>query len=231
MLSYGVYPDFESLRSAMEKELREHIENLKKRNAFSKRYRIEHCLRVASIGREVAEKAGLDAELLELGCLLHDIGKWDAQKPVDHGRAGALIVKPLLTEAGLDPAEVNELAQGIAMHTDGLWNPRNDKHGTKKSANGERYIVFDTEPSVLARSIGDCDNIDRFSAYRIADTLRHIDFMELSTDKQIAWIESYLSTLRELRRYHCAAEPAQHMWVENLAFQENFFMRLLDEIN
>ena len=54
-----------------------------------RRYRYHHCLRVAAIGRAVAEAEGLDADRLELACLLHYVGKFDSARPVDHGRTGA----------------------------------------------------------------------------------------------------------------------------------------------
>ena len=230
MHNYGQYPDFLSLRAAFEEKLHKHLQAVKKRSESSRRYRFEHCLRVAAIGRTVAEEAHLDAELLELGCLMHDIGKWDAHKPVDHGRAGALLVYDIATKAGLDPDEVMELAQGIAMHTDGLCNPRPDKEGTKKDARGNRYMSFTSEPSILARSIGDCDNIDRYSTYRIVDTMEHFKFMDMSSTEQKRWLYSYLGTLKELRRYHCATEAAQNIWVQNLGFQEQFCRRLAAEI-
>ncbi|MDY5273055.1 MAG: HD domain-containing protein [Arcanobacterium sp.] len=230
MKTYGIYSDFLSLRAAMEAQMRTHLMSIKKRSEGTRRYRIEHSLRVAAIGIDVAQGAGLDAELLELGCLLHDIGKWDAQKPVDHGRAGALIAEPLLLEAGIDAAEAHEVAQGIAMHTDGLWNMRPDKQGTKKDAHGTTYLTFDAEPTTLARTIGDCDNIDRYSTYRIFDTLQHFSFLELSSKEQKAWLRNYRGTLKEMQRYHCATEVAQKMWIDNLAFQDTYCQRLLTEI-
>ena len=230
MIHYGKFGSFEELRAAAEKELRRHISRLKKRSSSSKRYRIEHCLRVATIGRSVALASGLDPELLEIACLLHDIGKWDAQKPVDHGRAGALLASDFLLKSGIKKSEVREVAQGIAMHTDGMYNPRTDKQGTKKNAQGKAYAIFDSEPSVLAQSVGDCDNIDRFSAYRIADTLEHFTFMELSHAKQISWIERYLTSLNDYRRYTCATDEAQRQWIANLDFQESFFRRLLIDV-
>lgn len=230
MIHYGKFDSFEELRAAAEKELRCHIGRIKKRSAASKRYRIEHCLRVATIGRTVALASGLDPELLEIACLLHDIGKWDAQKPVDHGRSGALYAYAFLLKSGIKKSEAREVAQGIAMHTDGLCNPRKDAQGTKKNAEGKAYFIFDSEPSILAQSVGDCDNIDRFSAYRIADTLEHFTFMELSNAKQIAWIKRYLASLKDYRRYVCATDEAQRQWIANLAFQEEFFQHLLGDV-
>lgn len=205
--------------------LREHLDGAKAKKP-ARRYRFEHCLRVASIGRQVAKAEGMDADLLELGCLLHDVGKYDAEKPVDHGRAGALTVLDFLRDAGLPEVQAVELAQGIAMHTDGLCNARGDEQGTRHDRFGRQYLTFDSEPTLLARSIGDCDNIDRFSAYRIYDTLRHFDFLSMASEEQAAWIESYRGQLERELDYECATEAAQEMWVDALDFQQEFFTRL-----
>ena len=230
MRSYGKFDDYASLRRYFERKLRKHLMNVRGRSEGTKRYRFEHCLRVARIGRRVAEAEGLDPELLELGCMMHDYGKWDAVKPVDHGRAGAIAVRDLLLEAELDERDVAEITQGIAMHTDGLYNARTDKQGTKADAEGRPYLIFGSEPTVLARSIGDCDNVDRFSTYRIYDTLRHFDFLGLTSEEQIEWITGYIGTLREQREYQCATETCQKMWIASIGYQEQFMKRLLGEI-
>lgn len=196
----------------------------------AKRYRFEHCLRVAKIGRVVAERAFLDAELLELGCLLHDVGKYDAEVPVDHGRAGALVVRDWFDEVGFRGAAADEVVQGIAMHVDGLFNPREDDQGSGRNAAGVEYLRFKRPPGPVAASIADCDNIDRFGAYRIADTLAYVQFMEKSTDEQREFIEGYLENLRGLYDYECSTDAAQDLWTDRLDFQQEYFVRLLGEI-
>ncbi len=197
----------------------------------AKCYRFEHSLRVAKIGRVVAERAFLDIELLELGCLLHDIGKWDAAVPVDHGRAGALVVGDWFNSIGFTGPAADELIQGIAMHVDGLFNPRDDDQGTDQDATGRTYFRFDRVPGPVATSISDCDNIDRFSAYRIADTLNYFRFMEKSNDEQREWIGQYLEGLRAQYDYECSTDVAQEMWTDRLDFQQEYFVRLLGEIS
>lgn len=216
--------------------LRQHL--LRETTSYSRRYRFEHCLRVAQLGREVATAAGLNPDLLALGCLLHDVGKYDAEWPVDHGRAGALLVQDFLThgtpsyreQLGEDAAI--QLLQGIAMHVDGSANARPEAAdaGTADRA-GRTYLRFTEPPTVWARSIGDCDNIDRFSVYRIADTLRYWNFMELETAEQRATVEKYLTELAAQRRYRCATAAAEKLWQENLDFQTEFFTRLAHQLN
>ncbi|QRV02162.1 HD domain-containing protein [Arcanobacterium phocisimile] len=196
----------------------------------ARRYRFEHSQRVARIGRLVADGEGFDADLLALGCLLHDVGKFDAERAVDHGRAGALIADKFLTELGLPSAQRLEIVQGIAMHTDDLWNPRTDDEGTSYDVHGNPYLVFDSEPSLLARSIGDCDNIDRFGAYRVADTLKYIRFMELPTAEQRTWLAGYRGKLDWLWNQPCATATATRLWREAVDVQRSFFARLAEEI-
>ena len=221
-----MYPDFAAARVF----LYEHLAATPASEG-SRRYRYEHCLRVARIGRRVGLEAGLDADALELGCLLHDVGKYDAAVPVDHGRAGALVVKEYFDGLGFGGAAAEEIAQGIAMHVDGRFNPREDGEGTDADARGRAYLVFDREPGLVARSIGDCDNVDRFSAYRIADTLRYVDFMAKSTPEQLAFIDSYLESLRAQYDYECATTPAHELWIANLDYQWEFFQRLGAELS
>ena len=38
-----------------------------------KDYRIEHTMRVANLGKRIAEAEGLDTEALAIACLLHDV--------------------------------------------------------------------------------------------------------------------------------------------------------------
>lgn len=209
--------------------VREYLESTNASDA-AKKYRFEHCLRVARIGREVAEAEGMDADLLELGCLLHDVGKFDAEQPVDHGRAGALVAVDFLREAGLPAIQVSELAQGIAMHTDGQWNPRDDEEGTSQNAAGRAYVTFDRQPSLVARSIGECDNVDRFSAYRIYDTMQYVGFLEMSSEEQAAWIASYRENLVRVADLPCSTKTVQRMFTDAVDFQETYFDRLAADV-
>lgn len=189
-----------------------------------RKYRYFHCLRVASIGRAVAEAEQLDPNRLELACLLHDIGKFDSTRPVDHGRAGAQIVRPFLTGLGLPPAEVEEICQGIAMHTDGRWNYPED------SPDYPGHADFDHEPSILARSVGDCDNVDRFSVYRIYDTLDYREFASMKLPEQLDFIDAYRRRTQREREYRCATRSAQRLWIESLERQDHFFGQLREQL-
>lgn len=142
MEDFGRFANFAQLRDFLKDALYEHLFAAPGKSDQAKKYRFEHCLRVAKIGREIAfadstTTQPLDPQLLEIGCLLHDIGKWDATVAVDHGRAGALIAYPLLRAAGLKQTLCQELAQGIAMHVDTIWNP-GANGGTYENHAGEK---------------------------------------------------------------------------------------------
>ena len=87
-------------------------------------YRIEHSYRVAHIGAEIAAAEGFDRERTFVACLLHDIGYSldyrDKQDYRNHGRYGAAIARPFLTELGYSGAEVEEMCYGIAIHVDDM---------------------------------------------------------------------------------------------------------------
>lgn len=183
-------------------------------------YRYEHCLRVAHIGRLVAEAEGLDADRLEVACLLHDIGKYDAEVAVDHGRVGSRLARGILVELGMPGDAVDDICQGIAMHVDGKWNDSPADH--------PGHDMVDSEPSVLARSVGDCDNVDRYSLLRIHGTMSWVGFSEMTTPQAIAWIADYRAKLVKEARYECATETADAMWRAALADHDNYFSRLAE---
>lgn len=230
MKNYGKFADFARLRDFLTAALRQHLYNAAGCSEEEKRYRFEHCLRVAQIGRRVAEKENLDPQTLELGCLLHDIGKWDAKVPVDHGRSGALTAAKLFAQADLPADLCEELAQGIAMHVDGRYNPRTDCAENEENTAGEKYRFFPKPPTACAVLIGECDDIDRFGTYRICDTLRYWNFLSLSTAKQILQIDSYLARLEQMRGKTRHSETTRQLWKENIDYQIGFFSRLRGEI-
>lgn len=112
------------------------------------KYRYEHSLRVANIGLEIAEVEEANKKVVVLGCLLHDLGKFDSEKGVDHGRVSAKLARPFLETLSLSAKEVDDICYAIATHVDG-------KAG------------YDYEETLEAKIVTDADNIDRFSACKI----------------------------------------------------------------
>ncbi|MBP3222692.1 MAG: HD domain-containing protein [Actinomycetaceae bacterium] len=192
---------------------------------LTRTYRYRHCLRVAAIGRKVAEAENMDADVLELACLLHDVGKFESQRPWDHGRTGARIARTFLENLGLEEKTIDEICQGIAMHTDGLWNNPSDS----PDFNGiDEYV---SPPTMLARSVGDCDNVDRYGTYRIYDTLTYVRFDEKRISEQLEFINEYREKLDKEREYVCATHTAQELWKNALDEHDMFFEHLYDQIS
>ncbi len=181
-----------------------------------KKYRFEHTMRVANIGREIAENEGMDVEGLVIGCILHDVSYINEMKTredsMNHGREAARIARPFLEGLGFEAGRVNEICYGIAIHVD-------DK------------ADFDGERTTLALSIGDCDNIDRFDVYRIYDTLRYTKYENLTLEEATDFVDTVLSKLNEFLDMELGTKTAKKLWLEKVRFQIEFFERLKRQID
>jgi putative nucleotidyltransferase with HDIG domain len=177
-------------------------------NESTKKYRYEHSLRVAEAGRRIAESEGLDAEILALGCILHDVGTFDSiENPREHGRLSSKIAREFLYTLGLSEERIEEICYGIAIHVD-------DK------------ADFEGERTVLNESIGDSDNIDRFDVYRLYDTLQYLKFDEMAIEEQLAHVNNVIPRLRAYSEWRFATKTATAMWVDKVVFQIEFYERL-----
>lgn len=140
---------------------------------FDPKYRWHHTLRVANIGVQIAKAENANLEHVVLGCLLHDVAWFD--DPVnyrDHGRDGARVSRPFLTELGLPPEDVEAICFAVAMHVD-------DK------ADFEHPITLES------KIVSDSDNVDRFDAYRLLLYCRsEIDDLDALVEKLIPRIKT-----------------------------------------
>lgn len=180
-------------------------------NPQKKEYRFEHSLRVAAIGAKIARAEGLDEVALSLGCVLHDIAYKDGFSDVidaeNHGRSSARIARPFLLSLGLDEKLVEEICFGIAIHVDDMAD-------------------FDGERTVLAQSIGDSDNIDRFGALRTLESFLYSGFLDKSMSDKLDHLKSRAAHLREYEKLEFATPTATAMWREKLAYNLDFIDRL-----
>ena len=71
----------------------------------AKKYRLEHTMRVANIGRQIARGEGFEEGVLVIGCLLHDLSyaeTFDSKDGwMDHGRRAAQMARPFLETLAL----------------------------------------------------------------------------------------------------------------------------------
>lgn len=189
--------------------------NYMSKNQKSKKYRFEHTIRVANIGKEIAKKEGLDEEALVIGCLLHDISYINEFSLKDdwlnHGRNSAKIVRPFLMTLKLSKEQMDEICYGIAIHVDDISD-------------------FPGRRSPLAISIGDSDNIDRFDVFRIYENLENKSFEELSFKEQAEYVHNTLDKLNKYQSMELATNAATDMWVDKITFQIQFFERLKSQL-
>ena len=205
----------------MEENIRRTLEYLKEQfdqsvymsaNPRDKKYRLEHTMRVANIGRQIAEGEGFQEGVLVIGCLLHDLSYVETffnfrDDWMNHGRRAAAMARPFLEMLELSPEQIEEICYGIAIHVD-----------DEADFSGER--------SPLAVSIGDCDNIDRFDAYRIHETLLDKSFIDLPYEEQVEYVDSVLEKLNKYLEMELATRTATSLWKERISFQTLFFERL-----
>ena len=180
----------------------------------AKAYRLEHTYRVANLGRDIARREGFDETEMVIACLLHDVSyceDFGEDGWIGHGRRAADIARPFLRELGLAEERIADICYGIAIHVD-------DK------------ADFPGERTPFALSVGDADNLDRFDAYRIHETLYHDGFLDLPYAEKLALTEKRLSRLRELRDMEMGTQAAKEIWGERIGFYISFYERLLAQL-
>lgn len=180
-----------------------------------KDYRFEHSIRVANIGKEIAEKEGMDSDAMVIACLLHDISycnEFESREDSrNHGRYSAKIARPFLEEIGIEPEVIEDICYGIAIHVDDEAD-------------------FPGERTKFALSIGDADNIDRFDAYRIFENLKWAKYDEMSIDEKKEHCEKVLKRLESYKTLDFATETGKAMWLEKLEYQIGFYKKLLLQV-
>ena len=188
-----------------------------KAHPADKTYRLEHSVRVANICGEIARKEGMDEEAAVIAGLLHDIayGVMDTSEGYDwsnHGRDGSRIARPFLETLDLPEQTVNDICYGIAIHVD-----------DKADFEGLRCPFTET--------VGDADNIDRFDAYRIYESVRYqAKLEEKSRTEKLNWLCERLAYLNKLSKIEFATPTATALWRDKVEFQQQYFQRLLAQM-
>ena len=169
-------------------------------------YRLAHSYRVANIGKEIAEKEGLNVEDLMIACLLHDVSYCTPFK-----RVSSKMVRTFLESIDYPKERIHDICYAIAIHVD-------------------LKADFDGEYNAFTLSVQEADNIDRVGAYRLYETLEAVQFSKQPIDVQIQYVESMLQTLNEYASYTCTTKTAQVLWLDRIQFQMNYFERLKDQL-
>ena len=179
-------------------------------------YRIEHSVRVARIAGEIAAAENMDEEAAVIAGLLHDVSYClefgDHSGWLDHGRNAARIARPFLESLGLPVDTVEEICYGIAVHVDGKAD-------------------FEGVATPLALTVTDADNIDRFDAYRLYETLEYAGYSKLPTEEKRAYAETILQKMDDYFRMELATPTATDFWRWRITYYQDFFRRLLSQLD
>ena len=174
-------------------------------------YRLEHSYRVANIAKTIAKAEGFDITHAVIAGLLHDIAYCEEmvtrEDRMNHGRRSAAIARPFLDSLGLSTDAVNEICYGIAIHVDDEAD-------------------FEWERTSFCETVGDADNIDRFDAYRIYETLEYLKFSEMSLDDKREKVASTIEKLTRFKEMKLGTATAKELWLQRLDYYIGFYEKL-----
>lgn len=174
-------------------------------------YRLEHSYRVANIAKTIAEAEGFNTTHAVIAGLLHDIAYCEEmptrEDQMNHGRRSAAIARPFLDSLGLPADAVQAICYGIAIHVDDQAD-------------------FAWERTPFCETVGDADNIDRFDAYRIYETLQFIQFSEMRLAEKMGKVTTTIEKLTRLKEMKLGTDTAKKMWIQRLDYYLSFYEKL-----
>ena len=185
-------------------------------NPTDRDYRLEHSYRVANIAKTIAEAEGFDVTYAVLAGLLHDIAYCEEmvtrEDRLNHGRRSAAIARPFLESLGLSADAVNEICYGIAIHVDDEAD-------------------FEWNRTPFCETVGDADNIDRFDAYRIYESLQYSQFSEMPLAEKLERVNGTIDKLTRYKDMKLGTETAKKLWIERLDYQLGFYAKLKAQLD
>ena len=185
-------------------------------NPTERDYRLEHSYRVANIAKAIAEAEGFDVTNAVIAGLLHDIAYCEEmvtrEDRMNHGRRSAAIARPFLETLGLPTDAVSEICYGIAIHVDDEAD-------------------FQWERTPFCETVGDADNIDRFDAYRIYETLEYLKFSEMNLADKREKVESTIEKLTSFKEMKLGTTTAKNLWIQRLEYYIGFYEKLNAQLN
>ena len=180
-------------------------------NPADRDYRLEHSYRVANIAKTIAEAEGFDVTNAVIAGLLHDIAYCEEmvtrEDRMNHGRRSAAIARPFLENLCLPADAVNEICYGIAIHVDDEAD-------------------FEWKRTPFCETVGDADNIDRFDAYRIYETLEYLKFSEMGLEDKCEKVASTIDKLTRFKEMKLGTSTAKNLWVQRLDYYIGFYEKL-----
>jgi len=180
-------------------------------NPADRDYRLEHSYRVANIAKVIAKAEGFNETYAVIAGLLHDIAYCEEmvtrEDRINHGRRSAAIARPFLESLGLSTDVVNEICYGIAIHVDD-------------------FADFEWKRTPFCETVGDADNIDRFDAYRIYETLEYLKFSEMSLKDKQERVDSTIERLTGYKEMKMGTTTAKELWLGRLDYYIMFYEKL-----
>ena len=185
-------------------------------NPTERDYRLEHSYRVANIAKAIAEAEGFDVTHAVIAGLLHDIAYCEEmvtrEDRMNHGRRSAAIARPFLESLDLPTDAVNEICYGIAIHVDDEAD-------------------FQWERTPFCETVGDADNIDRFDAYRIYETLEYLSFSKMNLDDKREKVGSTIEKLNRFKEMKLGTATAKDLWIQRLDYYIGFYEKLKAQLD
>ena len=185
-------------------------------NPTERDYRLEHSYRVANIAKAIAEAEGFDVTNAVIAGLLHDIAYCEEmvtrEDRMNHGRRSAAIARPFLESLGLPADAVNEICYGIAIHVDDEAD-------------------FQWERTPFCETVGDADNIDRFDAYRIYETLEYQSFSKMNLADKREKVASTIEKLNRFKEMKLGTATAKNLWIQRLDYYIGFYEKLKAQLD
>ena len=89
---------------------------------------------------------------------------------------------------------------------------------------------FDGERTPFALTVGDADNIDRFDAYRIHETLCADGFIGMSCDEKTEYVKKRTAGLNQLKELPMGTKTAEELWQERLDYYIGFLEKLAAQL-
>ncbi|PIZ94782.1 MAG: hypothetical protein COX81_02695 [Candidatus Magasanikbacteria bacterium CG_4_10_14_0_2_um_filter_37_12] len=127
-------------RTVVETIIKSHVPD--KDRSWGKVFELKHSSSVIQIGRFLAERRGLDVNIVAAMCALHDVYVFETGKVTNHARLGVPIAKKILENIGtFTDEEINTILKGVGNHS--------DKHIVSK----DPYIEFMKDVDVFDCSI------------------------------------------------------------------------------
>ena len=89
---------------------------------------------------------------------------------------------------------------------------------------------FEWERTPFCETIGDADNIDRFDAYRIYETLEYLKFSQMRLDDKREKVASTIEKLTRFKEIRLGTATAKALWIQRLDYYIGFYEKLKTQL-